>query len=49
MGFFDKLFKKDEKGAAPAAPVEKKEPVSTKASFKAEPAAAPAAEAAPEA
>ena len=45
MGFFDKLFKKDEKGAAPAAPVEKKEPVSTKASFKAEPAAAPAAEA----
>ena len=45
MGFFDKLFKKDEKGAAPAAPVEKKAPVSTKASFKAEPAAAPAAEA----
>ena len=45
MGFFDKLFKKDEKGVAPAAPVEKKEPVSTKASFKAEPAAAPAAEA----
>ena len=45
MGFFDKLFKKDEKGAAPAAPAEKKEPVSTKASFKAEPAAAPAAEA----
>ena len=46
MGFFDKLFKKDEKKeAAPAAPAEKKEPVSTKASFKAEPAAAPAAEA----
>ena len=47
MGFFDKLFKKDEKGAAPAAP-EKKEPAATKASFKAEPEkkAAPAAPAA---
>lgn len=47
MGFFDKLFKKDEKKAAPAAP-EKKEPAATKASFKAEPEkkAAPAAPAA---
>ena len=44
MGFFDKLFKKkdNKKEEAPAAPV-KEEPAQTKASFKAEPAAAPAA------